>query len=128
MNGSGIGINTEGRGMDYLAQEGLIKRVISGHAGFSHRMSRMIVEDKIEGYFFPQGVITQLWRSIAGKKPGVITKVGLNTLMDPRIQGGKINSVTKEDLISVVELNGEEWLQYAESPCQCCDYSRVDSR
>ena len=116
MNGSGIGINTEGRGMDYLAQEGLIKRVISGHAGFSHRMSRLIVENKIEGYFFPQGVITQLWRSIAGKKPGVITKVGLNTLMDPRVQGGKINSVTKEDLISVVELNGEEWLLYENLP------------
>ena len=52
MNGSGIGINTEGRGMDHIAQEGLIKRVISGHAGFSHGMSRLIVEDKIEGYFF----------------------------------------------------------------------------
>ena len=116
MNGSGIGINTEGRGMDHIAQEGLIKRVISGHAGFSHGMSRLIVEDKIEGYFFPQGVITQLWRSIAGKKPGVITKVGLNTFMDPRVQGGKINSVTKEDLISVVELNGEEWLHYANLP------------
>lgn len=116
MNGSGIGINKEGRGMDHIAQEGLIKRVISGHAGFSHGMSRLIVEDKIEGYFFPQGVITQLWRSIAGKKPGVITKVGLNTFMDPRIQGGKINSVTKEDLISVVELNGEEWLHYANLP------------
>ncbi|WP_338448349.1 malonate decarboxylase subunit alpha [Niallia oryzisoli] len=116
MNGSGIGINTEGRGMDHIAYEGLVKRVISGHAGFSHRMSRLITEDKIEGYFFPQGVITQLWRSIAGKKPGVITKVGLNTLMDPRIQGGKINSVTKEDLISVVELNGEEWLHYHNLP------------
>lgn len=116
MNGSGIGINAEGRGMDHIAQKGLVKRVISGHAGFSHRMSRLIVEDKVEAYFFPQGVITQLWRSIAGKKPGVITKVGLNTLMDPRIQGGKINSVTKEDLISVVELNGEEWLQYHNLP------------
>ena len=36
--------------------------------------------------------------------------------MDPRIQGGKINSVTKEDLISVVELDGEEWLQYHNLP------------
>ena len=89
INGSGIGINSEGRGMDHIAHEGLVKRVISGHIGFSHRMSRFIAEGKVEGYLYPQGVITQLWRSIAGKKPGVITKVGLSTFIDPRIQGGK---------------------------------------
>jgi len=113
INGSGIGINSEGRGMDHLAYEGLVKRVISGHIGFSHRMSRFIAEEKVEGYLYPQGVITQIWRSTAGKKPGVITKVGLGTYVDPRKQGAKANSITTEDLISVVELNGEEWLHYS---------------
>lgn len=112
INGSGIGINSEGRGMDHLAHEGLVKRVISGHAGFSHRMSRFIAEGKVEGYLFPQGVMTQIWRSTAGKKPGVITKVGLGTYVDPRVQGAKANAITTEDLIHVVELNGEEWLHY----------------
>lgn len=113
INGSGIGLNSEGRGMDHIAHEGLVKRVISGHIGFSHRMSRFIAEGKVEGYLYPQGVITQLWRSTAGKKPGVITKVGLGTFVDPRIQGAKANSITTEDLISVIELNGEEWLHYS---------------
>lgn len=112
INGSGIGINSEGRGMDHLAHEGLVKRVISGHAGFSHRMSSFIAEGKVEGYLFPQGVMTQIWRSTAGKKPGVITKVGLGTFVDPRKQGAKANSITTEDLIHVIELNGEEWLHY----------------
>ncbi|WP_071394740.1 acyl CoA:acetate/3-ketoacid CoA transferase [Bacillus tuaregi] len=112
VNGSGIGINSEGRGMDHIAHEGLVKRVISGHAGFSHRMSRFISEGKVEGYLFPQGVLTQIWRSTAGNKPGVLTKVGLGTFVDPRIQGAKANSITTEDLIRVVELNGEEWLHY----------------
>lgn len=116
INGSGIGLNSEGRGLDHLAYEGLIKRVISGHTGFSHRMSRYIAEEKVEAYLFPQGVIAQLWRSTAGKKPGVITKVGLNTYVDPRIQGAKANSITTEDLISVIELNGEEWLHYSNFP------------
>ena len=70
-------------------------------------------EGKVEGYLYPQGVIAQLWRSIAGKKPGVITKVGLGTFIDPRIQGAKANSNTTEDLIKVIELNGEEWLHYS---------------
>lgn len=112
INGSGIGINSEGRGMDHLAYEGLVKRVISGHAGFSHRMSSFIAEGKVEGYLFPQGVMAQIWRSTAGKKPGVITKVGLGTFVDPRIQGAKANSITTDDLIHVVEINGEEWLHY----------------
>ncbi|WP_338450176.1 malonate decarboxylase subunit alpha [Niallia oryzisoli] len=112
VNGSGIGLNSEGRGLDHLAYEGLVKRIISGHPGFSHQMVRFITEEKVEAYLFPQGVIVQLWRSLAGKKPGVITKVGLGTYVDPRIQGAKANSITTEDLIDVIQLNGEEWLHY----------------
>src|SRR5699024_2415249 len=64
----------------------------------------------------PQGVMAQLWRATAGKRPGLITKVGLNTDVDPRIQGAKANDNTVEDIIDVVELNGEEWLQYHNLP------------
>jgi len=116
IHSSGIGKGSEGRGADHLAQEGLIKRIISGHPGDSHRMTRFISEGKVEAYLFPQGVMAQLWRSTAGNKPGLITKVGLNTYVDPRVQGAKANSKTTEDLIDVIELNGEEWLHYHNFP------------
>lgn len=113
---SGIGLNSEGRGLDWLAHDGLIKRVISGHSGFSHRMVRYITEDKVEAYLLPQGVMTQIWRSTAGKKPGAITKVGLNTYVDPRLQGAKANKVTTEDIVELMEIDGEEWLRYHNFP------------
>lgn len=116
IHSSGIGNNTEGRGADHIAHEGLVKRIISGHPGFSHRMARFIAEGKVEAYLLPQGVMAQLWRATAGKRPGLITKVGLNTYVDPRIQGAKANDRTTEDIIDVVELNGEEWLHYQNLP------------
>lgn len=116
IHSSGIGKNTEGTGADHLAHKGLVKRIISGHPGFSHRMARFIQDGEVEAYLFPQGVMAQLWRTTAGKKPGLITKVGLHTYVDPRIQGAKANKVTTEDIIDVVELNGEEWLHYHNFP------------
>src|SRR5699024_3634114 len=113
---SGIGNNTEGRGADHIAYEGLTKRIISGHPGFSHRMAKFISEGKVEAYLFPQGTIAQIWRSTAGNKPGLITKIGLNTYVDPRLQGAKANTNTTEDLIDVIEINGEEWLHYHNFP------------
>ncbi|MCK5552347.1 MAG: acyl CoA:acetate/3-ketoacid CoA transferase, partial [Deltaproteobacteria bacterium] len=59
-----------------------------------------------------QGVISHLYGAIAGRKPGVITKVGLHTFVDPRLEGGKVNDIAKDDLVQVIELLGEEWLFY----------------
>ena len=112
----GIGNGTEGRGSDHLAHEGLIKRLISGHTGSSPRMANYVAEGKIEAYLLPQGVIAQNYRSAAGKKPGVITKVGLKTYVDPRIQGGKVTDKTTEELVKLIEIDGEEWLRYKNFP------------
>ena len=60
--------------------------------------------------------MSHLWRHIAGKKMGVITKVGLGTFVDPRQTGGKVSPSTKEDLVKVIELEGEEWLLYKTFP------------
>ena len=79
-------------------------------------MIKLIEQDKIECYLLPQGVICQLWRAIAGKKIGVITSVGLGTFVDPRINGAKITSITHEDLIKVLEIEGQEFLLYKPFP------------
>lgn len=104
------------RGMSHLAYEGLVKRWIGGIAYASPAMAKLIENNKIEAYNLPQGVITQLYREIASKRPGVITKVGLKTFVDPRLEGGKMSAMTKEDIVEVVNFNGQEWLYYKTFP------------
>lgn len=104
------------RGLNHFGYEGMIKRAIGGHWNFAPKLGKLAVENKIEAYNFPQGTLTQWFRNEAGRKPGVITKVGLNTFVDPRVEGGKINDATKEDLVEIIELSGEEWLWYKPFP------------
>lgn len=111
----GCGDMKEG-GMSHLAHLGLVKRLISGHTGQAPQMAQLLVDNEIEAYLLPQGVLATLWRQIAGHKPGVITKVGIGTYVDPRIDGGKVTTKTTEDLVKVIELEGEEWLLYKSFP------------
>lgn len=104
--------NRDGSGADHFAHEGMLKRVIGGHYNMVPELGKMIIDNKLEGYNFPQGTLSQLYRDIAGHKVGTITHVGLNTFADPRIEGGKLNSVTKEDLVEVVTISGQERLLY----------------
>jgi propionate CoA-transferase len=78
----------------------------------------MIEKNKVEAYCMPQGQIAQLYRSMACGLPGKMSKVGLGTFIDPRIEGGKMNSRTKSlpDLIDVINLKGEEFLFYNAIP------------
>ncbi|OLO27908.1 acyl CoA:acetate/3-ketoacid CoA transferase [Alkalihalophilus pseudofirmus] len=112
----GIGNGTVGRGSDHIAYEGLTKRLIAGHVGSSPTMAKFAAEGKVEAYLLPQGVITHMWRATAAKTPGVITKVGLNTYVDPRVQGAKVNANTTEDLVKIIEIEGEEYLHYPTLP------------
>lgn len=116
---TGIG-DREGGGMDHLAQTGLARRIIAGNWGMAPRMSQMVVENEFEAYNFPQGVMSQLFREIAGGRPGLLTHVGLGTFCDPRLEGGRLNDVTTEELVQVVELNGKEWLFYPSLPIDVC--------
>jgi propionate CoA-transferase len=116
---NGIGDKQE-IGTDLLAHEGLVKRVIGGHWGMAPAMGRLAAENKIEAYNFPQGVLSQMYGAIAANKPGVITKIGLNTYIDPRIEGGKLNPLTQEQLVEVIELGGEEWLYYPKIKLDVC--------
>ena len=111
----GIG-DRDKRGVNRFAHEGMVKKVIGGHWVWSPRMQELARENKIEAYVLPGGVAMQLMREVAAKRPGLITHVGLGTFVDPRLQGGRMNEAAKDELVKLIEVDGETYLRYLPFP------------
>lgn len=108
------------KGLNHFAHEGLIRRAIGAHWGLAPKLGKMVCENAILAYDFPQGVTNHMFRDCAAHKPGTITHVGLGTFVDPRILGGKLNPITQdaEDLVTLMEIEGKEYLFYKTHPVQ----------
>jgi propionate CoA-transferase len=104
------------RGFSRMAIPGLVRRVVT--AGFNNcpRISDLAIANEIEAYTLPQGALSQLTREMSAGRPGLITKTGLHTFVDPRLEGGKQSRCTTEDLVRLIEIDGEEYLFYRAFP------------
>lgn len=111
----GIGDNNS-RGLNHLAHEGLIDTVIGGFWGNAPKIGKLALENKVKAYNLPQGVLAHLVRTTAGGEKGLLKRTGLHTFVDPRNEGGKVNKITTEDLVDLVNIKGEEYLFYHSIP------------
>ncbi|MCR4674639.1 MAG: acyl CoA:acetate/3-ketoacid CoA transferase [Lachnospiraceae bacterium] len=101
------------------AGTGLIKRWTSAHIGSAFSLNSLARKNLIDAHCIPQGVAINLWREIAAGRPGLLTKVGLGTFVDPRLEGGRMNEYEDpEEVVRYVNFEGEDYLFY---PAFSCD-------
>lgn len=112
----GQGNPFNGRGLNRLAEPGLIKRVVGAHFNFIPAIQRLVAGNQVEAYNLPLGPIVHLFRDIAAGKPGHLSRIGLGTFADPRFGGGKLNDKTTEEIIDLITLGGNEYLFYRAIP------------
>ena len=111
------------RGGSRIALDGLVKKVVCSHVGLEPALAKMIEENRCLAYMIPLGTITELLRAAASNKPGVLTRCGLETFADPRLEGSKANALTKEtgeDIVRLMDVVGETCLFYPAIPVDVC--------
>jgi propionate CoA-transferase len=113
---AGQGIYDKKSYLDKLALDGLFTKMIAGHYRSMLSIADMVVQEKIEAYNIPMGIISQMFREMAGRKPGIISKIGLKTFCDPRLQGGRLNALSKEHYVELMNIGDEEYLFYKAFP------------
>ena len=111
----GLGDHT-GRGVDHIAREGLVRRIIGSHFVLSPREQDFIAQGRVEAFGLPAGTISLLYREIAGGRPGLFTDIGIGTYVDPRVGGGRMNARTTGALAEVTTIRNREWLFYPSFP------------
>jgi acyl CoA:acetate/3-ketoacid CoA transferase len=105
-------------GIDHVARKGLLKKVIAGSypSGASSLPSpkiwQMIAANEVAAYNVPSGILFDMLREAAARRAGVMTRVGIDTFVDPRRDGCKMNDAAREDVVRLVEFDGGEWLHF----------------
>ncbi|MCX2720988.1 acyl CoA:acetate/3-ketoacid CoA transferase [Roseibium salinum] len=107
------------KGIDHLAKDGLLSTIIAGSypSGPSSlpmpAIWRMLVENRVAAYNVPSGILFDMHRDVAARRPGVLTKVGLDTFVDPVREGCAMNeAAAAKPIVARMELGGDTWLHF----------------
>lgn len=100
------------RMIEHVSHEGMLKRVVTSHFTPMLRIKEQVAANKIEGYNLPAGPLAHMYRAAAGRKPCIVTKIGLKSFLDPRVGNYAQNERSKDKLIEVIEIDGEDYLMY----------------
>lgn len=111
-----------GRALDKIAEplyndlnQKFLRGVLMPFLGFSPWLQKMVQEERIEYYGWPIGITAYWFREIASGRPGLLTKIGIDTFLDPRREGAALNDLGKKNAsckVSVLDIDGVEWLLY----------------
>lgn len=115
VHGFGVG-DRDRRGANRFAHKGMVRRVIASHWTWSPRMIDLAAEGAFEAYSLPAGAMAHLMRETGARRPGLITRTGLGTFVDPRHSGGRVNDRTTEPIVSIIEIGGQDYLHYHPLP------------
>lgn len=105
----------DGWGLSALRADGQIAAIITSVIRLPPALARAVEEERIEGYFLPLGVFSHLFRAAAGREPGVLTHVGLQTFCDPRLEGCRMNRRAKcsgREMVRLMPVDGKDYLFY----------------
>ena len=111
-----------GRALDKIAEplyndlnQKFLRGILMPFLGFSPWLQKMVQEERIEYYGWPIGITAYWFREIASGRPGLLTKIGIDTFLDPRREGAALNELGKKYAsckVSVLDIDGVEWLIY----------------
>ena len=111
-----------GRALDYVAQQlysdkdqDFLKGSLMPFLGFSPWFQKLVMDNRIECYGWPIGITAYWFREIASGRPGLLTKIGLDTFLDPRTDDAALNELSKSRSsckVEILKIDEEDYLFY----------------
>ena len=110
------------RALDFVAEtiykdsnQQFLRGILMPFLGFSPWLQKLVLDDRIEFYGWPIGITAYWFREVASGRPGLITKIGIDTFLDPRNEGGALNPTAKKMMsckINIISIENQEYLLY----------------
>jgi acyl CoA:acetate/3-ketoacid CoA transferase len=97
------------------AKQEFLRGILMPFLGFSPWLQKLVVDDRIEFYGWPIGITAYWFREVASGRPGLITKIGIDTFLDPRKDGGALNPAAVKEMscrINIINIGNQEYLLY----------------